>query len=520
VASELVISGYPPRDMLMDAAFVTACEKAAMAVSSPIPLLIGTPLSAEKERQKPFNGAVRVANSRTAKIVARKQLLPTYDVFDEGRYFQADDGPGIDRSLRKASVGITICEDAWQHIGEVPSDYPADPIEQLATWQHQGEPLAVSVNLSSSPYHLAKEGVRARLVRKAAATLGHPFLLCNQIGGNDDLLFDGRSIVGWPDGTVVQGPAWCSGILMINIENPSAAQWIPLDGNRDDNLQVVSAGAEPTMPSKGQDLLSAVTLGLGDYCRKSGIGKIVLGMSGGIDSAVSAAIACQALGAENVLGLAMPSRHSSDHSIEDAKATAEALGMELQILPINDIHESVDETLQGELDDGNPVAKENLQARIRGTLVMGAANARGAMAIATGNKSELAMGYCTLYGDMNGGYAPLGDLYKTEVYEVAHAINANAVGKLPITESTMTKAPSAELAPDQKDEDNLPPYTVLDRILEDWIERGVRSDSPLTADILSRMHANEHKRWQLCPAPRVSNRAFGQGWRQPLASRR
>ena len=520
VASELVISGYPPRDMLMDATFVTACESAAMSVTSPIPLLIGTPLSAEKERQKPFNGAVRVANSRTAKIVGRKQLLPTYDVFDEGRYFQADDGPGIDRSLRGASVGITICEDAWQHIGEVPSDYPADPIEQLATWQHQGEPMAVSVNLSSSPYHLAKEGVRARLVRKAAATLGHPFLLCNQIGGNDDLLFDGRSIVGWPDGTVVQGPAWCSGILMVDIETPNAAQWIPLDGNRDDELEVVNPGAEPTMPSKGQDLLSAVTLGLGDYCRKSGIGKIVLGMSGGIDSAVCAAIACQAIGADNVLGLAMPSRHSSDHSIEDAKATAEALGMELQILPINDIHESVDETLQGELDTGHPVAKENLQARIRGTLVMGAANARGAMAIATGNKSELAMGYCTLYGDMNGGYAPLGDLYKTEVYEVAHAINANAAGKSPITESTMTKAPSAELAPDQKDEDNLPPYTVLDPILEDWIERGIRNASPLTPGVLSRIHANEHKRWQLCPAPRVSNRAFGQGWRQPLASRR
>jgi NAD+ synthetase len=307
---------------------------------------------------------------------------------------------------------------------------------------------------------------------------------------------------------------------MVDIETPNAAQWIPLDGNSDDELEVVNPGAEPTMPSKGQDLLSAVTLGLGDYCRKSGIGKIVLGMSGGIDSAVCAAIACQAIGADNVLGLAMPSRHSSDHSIEDAKATAEALGMELQILPINDIHESVDETLQGELDTGHPVAKENLQARIRGTLVMGAANARGAMAIATGNKSELAMGYCTLYGDMNGGYAPLGDLYKTEVYEVAHAINANAAGKSPITESTMTKAPSAELAPDQKDEDNLPPYTVLDPILEDWIERGIRNASPLTPGVLSRIHANEHKRWQLCPAPRVSNRAFGQGWRQPLASRR
>jgi NAD+ synthetase len=215
----------------------------------------------------------------------------------------------------------------------------------------------------------------------------------------------------------------------------------------------------------------------------------------------------------------MPSRHSSDHSIDDAKATAVALGMELQVMPINEIHESVDGTLQGELDSGHPVAKENLQARIRGTLVMGAANARGAMAIATGNKSELAMGYCTLYGDMNGGYAPLGDLYKTEVYEVAKAINDNA-GNSPITESTMTKPPSAELAPDQKDEDNLPPYTVLDPILEDWIERGIRNASPLTNDVLSRIHANEHKRWQLCPAPRVSNRAFGQGWRQPLASRR
>ena len=520
VASELVISGYPPRDMLMDERFVSACEAAAMAVKSPIPLLIGTPLSAEKDRQKPFNGAVRVADSRTSKVVGRKQLLPTYDVFDEGRYFQADDAPGIDRSLQGVSIGITICEDAWQHIGEVPSDYPADPIEQLATWQHQGEPMAASVNLSSSPYHLAKEGVRARLVRKAASTLGHPFLLCNQVGGNDDLLFDGRSIVGWPEGTVVQGPAWCSGILLVDLEKPDAARWISLDGAEDTELEIVGPESEPTMPSKGQDLLSAVTLGLADYCRKSGIDKIVLGMSGGIDSAVCAAIACQAIGAENVLGLAMPSRHSSDHSIEDAKATAEALGMELQVLPINDIHASVDQTLHDELKDGYSVAKENLQARIRGTLVMGAANARGAMAIATGNKSELAMGYCTLYGDMNGGYAPLGDLYKTEVYEVSRAINENSKGENPITESTMTKPPSAELAPNQKDEDNLPPYTVLDPILEDWIERGIRNQSPLTASVLSRLHANEHKRWQLCPAPRVSNRAFGQGWRQPLASRR
>lgn len=528
VASELFVSGYPPRDLLMDSEFVALCQEAALGIESQIPLLIGTPLSAAKERQKPYNGVVRVSTGRASKIVARKQLLPTYDVFDEGRYFQADDSPGIDRSLPGVSVGITICEDAWQHVGEVPADYGSDPIEQLSTWQHQGEPLAVSVNLSSSPYHLAKEGVRAKLVRKAANTLGHPFLLCNQVGGNDDLIFDGRSIVAWPDGTIVQAPAWCMGILMVDLENPNATSWFPWpDGgcgtNCQCNVECVPDGKEPSLPDKGKDLLSAVVTGLGDYCRKSNIEKIVLGMSGGIDSAVCAAIACQALGPENVLGLSMPSRHSSEHSIQDAKATARTLGMELQVMPITDIHEAADVSLGDELASGNPVAAENVQARIRGMLVMGAANARGAMSIATGNKSELAMGYCTLYGDMCGGYAPLGDLYKTEVYEMAHSINSDALlrgEEAPITNSTMTKPPSAELAPNQRDDDSLPPYEILDEILEDWIERGLRNDSELTSDILSRLHLNEHKRWQMAPAPRVSSRAFGQGWRQPLAARK
>ena len=528
VASELVVSGYPPRDLLMDADFVERCQEAALAVNSPIPLLIGTPLTADKARQKPYNGVVRVATDRTSRIVGRKQLLPTYDVFDEGRYFQPDDAPGIDRSLPGLSVGITVCEDAWQHVGEVPADYAADPIEQLASWQHQGEPLGISVNLSSSPYHLAKEGVRARLVRKAAATLGHPFLLCNQVGGNDDLLFDGRSLAAWPDGTVVQAPAWCMGVLLVDLADPTACRWLPWpDGECGPecrcSVQVVAPGEMPLLPPTGMDLAAAITVGLGDYCRKSGIERIVLGLSGGIDSAVCAALACQAVGAENVLGLAMPSRHSSEHSLTDAEATAEALGMELQVMPLGSIHDPVEAMLAEELETGHPVAAENLQARIRGTLVMGAANARGAMAIATGNKSELAMGYCTLYGDMNGGYAPLGDLYKTEVYEVARAINAEAEARgatPPINDSTLTKPPSAELAPGQKDEDNLPPYAMLDEILEAWIERGERHSSPLTEEILARLHANEHKRWQMAPAPRVSARAFGQGWRQPLASKR
>ena len=528
VTSELVVSGYPPRDLLMDAAFVARCEAAAMAATSPIPLLIGTPLAAEKARQKPFNGVIRIAPGRSSRIVGRKQLLPTYDVFDEGRYFQPDDTPGIDRSIPGASMGITICEDAWQHIGAVPADYPADPIEQLAGWQHQGEQLGMTVNLSSSPYHLAKEGVRARLARAAAATLGHPFLLCNQVGGNDDLLFDGRSVVAWPDGTLVQGPAWCMGVLLVDTEDAQATRWLPWpagDCGADCrcHVQVLSPEMEPAQPETGVDLFHAITVGLGDYCRKSGISKVVLGMSGGIDSAVCAAIACQALGPDNVLGLAMPSRHSSAHSLADARAEADALGMELQEIPISSAHDAIDALLATELADGHPVAAENLQARIRGTLVMGAANARGAMAIATGNKSELAMGYCTLYGDMCGGYAPLGDLYKHEVYAVARAINADAAARgaaPPITASTMEKPPSAELAPDQKDEDNLPPYEVLDAILEDWIERGLRRDSPLTPEVLARLGANEHKRWQMPPAPRVSMRAFGQGWRQPLAARR
>ena len=254
-------------------------------------------------------------------------------------------------------------------------------------------------------------------------------------------------------------------------------------------------------------------------------------MSGGLDSSVCAAIACRTVGPENVLGLAMPSRYSSDHSLADAKATAEALGMELHTHSISELHDAAEAELREQLAEGNPVALENIQSRLRGMMVMAMANSRNAMAITTGNKSELAMGYCTLYGDMVGGYAPLGDLYKTEVYAVAHAINSEAErfgDKAPITESTLTKPPSAELAPDQLDQDTLPPYKILDSILESHIEAGASAstlidlghDEKMVDWILERLHDNEHKRWQMPPAPRVSNRAFGQGWRQPLAAKK
>lgn len=533
--SELAVCGYPPRDLLLEEGFVVRCQDAASAVQSPIPTLVGTPIDSGTERTKPANGAVRVGPDGSSEVVCRKQLLPTYDVFDEARYFE----PNLDAGLSSAAgmhLGVTICEDAWQHVGDVPTDYRTDPIEQLAERRHNGGALRLTVNLSASPYHLSKEDDRAALARAAAGTLGHPFALCNQVGGNDDLLFDGRSLVAWPDGTVVQAPGWCIGVLLVDLDDPTAASWLAWpEGECGPDcrcfVEVVSPGSEPTAPDSGADLLCAVTTGLGDYCRKSGINSLVLGLSGGIDSAVCAAIAARAVGPSNVLGLSMPSRHSSQHSIDDATATAQALGIELLSMPINELHEGAEETLAAELEDGNLVAAENLQARIRGMLVMGAANARGSMAVATGNKSELAVGYCTLYGDMNGGYAPLGDLYKTQVYELAKAINEDAESSRkprPITESTLTKPPSAELSPDQVDQDTLPPYDTLDDILRALIEDGASPDrivseghDPSTVTwVDERLEASEHKRWQMPPAPRVSERAFGQGWRQPLAVKR
>ncbi len=539
ITSELVVSGYPPRDLLLDPNFITECADAAFAIDSPIPIIVGTPLPPDEERQLPANGAVRVVPGRETKVATRKQLLPTYDVFDEGRYFEGDTAPGILRLTDRLSLGVTICEDAWQHAGLVPADYSADPIEQLAAWGHDGERLSLSINLSSSPFHLHKEGTRAEVVRIASRTLEHPFLLCNQVGGNDDLLFDGRSIAAWPDGRLVQAPAWVEGVLLVNLNDPDSSAFLPLTslGRRATPLPAepiasIPSGDTPAAPRSEADLLEAVTLGLRDYCRKSGLGKIVLGMSGGIDSAVAAAVAARALGPNRVIGISMPSRHSSDHSISDARATADALGIGFETIPIHDLHESADAALSKELENGHPVAAENLQARIRGMLVMGVANAQGAMAIATGNKSELAMGYCTLYGDMCGGYAPLGDLYKSEVYALARALNAEAEAEgapQPITDSTMAKPPSAELSPNQTDQDLLPPYEVLDAILVARIERRLDVDAievatGATADtvawVLARLGANEHKRWQMPPAPRVSVRAFGQGWRQPLAARK
>ncbi len=387
----------------------------------------------------------------------------------------------------------------------------------------------MSLNLSSSPYHIQKQETRSEVARCAARTLEHPFLLCNQVGGNDDLIFDGRSLIAWPDGKIIQAPAWKEGILIIDTDNQSG-KFLSL--NEQDVIECQIFEGDLPEHDRNSELLEAITVGIRDYCMKSGLQSVVLGMSGGIDSAVSAAVCARALGAENVIGISMPSRHSSKHSITDAEYTAKSLGIELLSMSIEKMHDSVESTLLFELNNGHSVAAENIQSRLRGMLVMGVANARGAMAIATGNKSELAMGYCTLYGDMAGGYSPLGDVWKTEVYELAKAINDEAKSSglnPPINDSTMTKPPSAELAPNQTDQDSLPPYEVLDSILQLHMEEGLDSDAisgftglniSLIRDLLQRFANNEHKRWQMSPSPRVSKRAFGQGWRQPLAAKK
>ena len=529
VSSELAISGYPPRDLLEKHGFVRQCIEATKSIQVGIPTIVGTPIPPEAERTKPGNGAVRIIPGRPTRVVTQKQLLPTYDVFDEERYFHPDSKPGILRLLDGQNIGVTICEDAWQHAGLVPSDYSVDPIEQLSSFSIDGESLKMSLNLSSSPYHVEKENTRAEVARCAAKTLEHPFLLCNQVGANDDLIFDGRSLIAWPDGCVIQAPAWKEGILLIDTEKRTA-KFLLL--NEKDVIHCEMYDRESESISRNKELLNAITIGVRDYCRKSGLESVVLGMSGGIDSAVSAAVCARALGAKNVIGISMPSRHSSEHSISDAEFTAKKLGIELLSMPIEVMHLSAESKLMDELEKGHSVAAENIQSRLRGMLVMGVANARGAMAIATGNKSELAMGYCTLYGDMAGGYSPLGDVWKTEVYELAKVINFEAKTsglEGPISESTMNKPPSAELAPGQTDEDNLPPYEVLDSILRLHMEEGLDADAisgftglniVLISDILLRFGKNEHKRWQMSPSPRVSKRAFGQGWRQPLAAKK
>lgn len=511
VTAELVISGYPPKDLLLREGFVARCDEAVTRLAAELAdgpaVLVGHPTLRGMPEGRVANGASLLAGGQVVDTI-HKCLLPNYDVFDERRYFLPGERarPILFHGLR---MGVHICEDAW--FGEPQTSYhlhPEDRCDPVAELAAAGVDLLI--NLSASPFEIDKTRRRARLMASHAARHRVPFLFVNQIGGNDDLVFDGNSLIINSHGHVVR-------TLPAFVESSSV---------------VVDPAELPAPPAESgrrreEDLLDALVLGLRDYAEKCGFTDCVLGLSGGIDSALAAVVAARAVGPERVHGLAMPSRYSSDHSIDDARRLAENLGIDFEVVPIDSIHRAY-ETVRVIGDDlaSQPqgLADQNVQARIRGAMVMTRSNRHGWLALATGNKSELAVGYCTLYGDMAGGFAVLCDLFKRDVYAVSRFINEQA-GREIIPESSLVKAPSAELAPNQFDQDTLPPYAVLDAILAGLIEQE-RSVASLSREfpeetvrwVARRLDRNEFKRRQMPPGIKLSQRAFGSGRRMPMAA--
>ncbi len=511
VCSELVISGYPPKDLLLRENFAEACDRAVEKLAADVPpelgVIVGHPTACNVPSRRIANAASLLTNGTIA-ATTHKLLLPNYDVFDERRYFRpADAVRPIEFNGRR--LGVHVCEDAWWGHPATPyhddSIHWPDPVAELA---QQG--VDVFINLSASPFEREKPNRRLNLVKHHATKFARPFVFVNQVGGNDDLVFDGNSFVLSANGDrAVQMPGFESALQVVDVEQLGRAD---------------SADPEPV-----GELLDALVLGLRDYCRKSGFTDCVLGLSGGIDSALACYIAAQAVGPQHVHGLAMPSRYSSQHSIDDARELAERLGVDFAIVPIDSVHQAYEGTaIVGAdiLSQPAGLADQNLQARIRGACVMTRSNRYGWLALATGNKSELAVGYCTLYGDMCGGFAVLSDLFKRDVYAISHYINDVRERREVIPASSLQKAPSAELAPDQFDQDTLPLYPVLDAILEGLIERE-ESVATLSQQfpaetvkwVAVRLDRNEFKRRQLPPGIKLSSRAFGSGRRMPIAAR-
>jgi NAD+ synthase (glutamine-hydrolysing) len=512
VTSELVISGYPPKDLLQREGFAAACDRAVSILASELPQNLGV-LVGHASLLGASDGSVSNAASllHQGEITAtvRKCLLPNYDVFDERRYFRPAETTAPIEFLGRR-WGVHICEDAW--FGEPGTTYHLtpdshrDPVAELAA-----AGVDCFINLSASPFEIDKPHRREALIGGHVARHQRPFLFVNQVGGNDDLVFDGNS-------------------MAVNAEGEVVVRLKPFESD----LQLLNLDALPApLPAfdrpRPADLLDALILGLKDYAHKCGFSGCVLGLSGGIDSALACYIGVQAFGAKNVHGLALPSRYSSGHSVSDAAALAKNLGVDFEVIAIDDVHRAYESTpiiSSDLLSQPGGLADQNLQARIRGASVMIRSNRHGWLALATGNKSELAVGYCTLYGDMAGGFAVLSDVFKRDVYAMSHYINDVRERREVIPVSSLTKAPSAELAPDQFDQDVLPPYPVLDAILEGLIEQHL-SIATLSRQfpieivrwVASRLDRNEFKRRQMPPGIKLSQRAFGSGRRMPMAAK-
>jgi NAD+ synthase (glutamine-hydrolysing) len=519
VVSELAVSGYPPKDLLLREGFVAACDRAVAKLAAQIDpnlgVLVGHPSGTNLPESRIGNAASLLFAGRVEQALY-KCLLPNYDVFDERRYFlPAEAARPVEFRGRK--LGVHICEDAWYAepgtAYHLKPESRRDPVAELAA---AGADLFI--NLSASPFEIDKPHRRSRIIERHVACHKRPFVFVNQVGGNDDLVFDGNSVV--CDGT---GRAR---IHLAPFESDFAVCEI---GPAGDVTALESGTSAGVSRPREADLLDALILGLKDYMRKSGFRDCVLGLSGGIDSALACYIAAAAVGPEHVHGLALPSRYSSEHSVADARRLAEALGIDFHVVPIDVIHAAYEGTAVAGSDLASQpagLADQNLQARIRGALVMIRSNRHGWLALATGNKSELAVGYCTLYGDMAGGFAVLADVFKRDVYAVSRYINEVRERREVIPAGSLTKAPSAELAPNQFDQDTLPPYPVLDAILEGLIEREM-SIATLSRQypaetvrwVAGRLDRNEFKRRQMPPGIKLSQRAFGTGRRMPMAAK-
>jgi len=514
---ELSLCGYPPRDLLLQPAFVRSMADTLNQLAKDLPpqvaVLVGTVVPNDRAVQtggKPLFNSIALLQDGNVQQYFHKRLLPTYDVFDEDRYFEPGQA-SMAFAIDSLKIGVTICEDLWndeEFWGK--RSYEASPIEDLVAQQ-----VNLIVNLSASPFHTGKQRIREAMLHHAAIRYQTPIIYANQVGGNDDLIFDGNS-----SGFDRRGEMTCRANAfepdLVLVEYDHTQQDLCLNPNQ----------IAPQPENDDAEMWSALVLGLRDYVRKCGFSKVVLGLSGGIDSSLVAAVAMMAIGAENVLGVLMPSPYSSKHSITDAVQLAQNLAIKTEILPIGDLMQSYDRTLAELFADTEfGLAEENLQSRIRGNLLMALSNKFGHLLLSTGNKSEMAVGYCTLYGDMNGGLAVIADVPKTKVYSICQWLNST--GQKLIPAHVIVKPPSAELKPGQVDQDSLPPYDILDDILHQFIHDN-RSPDEIVASghdaatverVIKLVIRAEFKRKQAPPGLKVTDRAFGTGWRMPIANR-
>ena len=505
VFPELSVIGYPPRDLLEKRDFVRTslvCLDRLVETIRGIGVICGfaDPNPAEAGNDL-FNAALLFKDGRRLHT-ARKRLLPTYDIFDERRYFEPGGAGGV-VAFGGHRIGLTVCEDVWNDPDVFARRiYDQDPVKDMVS---AGADLII--NISASPYYLGKRRFRRLMLGTIARKYGIPVVYVNQVGGNDSVLFDGTSLAFDRAGEVAaRGADFTEDLIVFDTET----------GRGD---------VHPESGSENEIIHKALVMGTRDYVHKCGFSQAVIGLSGGIDSALTACIAADALGTDNVRTVFMPSRYTASDNFEDTRQLASNLGVAYEIIPIDEIYRSFVNHLGGDLDADDPgVTEQNIQARVRGTLLMALSNRYGHLVLSTGNKSELAIGYCTLYGDMNGGLAVISDLPKTRVWDLSRWINRNGE-VIPIR--IIEKEPSAELKPNQTDGDDLPPYEVLDGILKGYVEEGKGAgelvaegfDRELVADVIRRVDRNEYKRQQAAPGLKVTSKAFGYGRRHPIAQR-